>query len=86
MIEKPKKKSKTAYSYKWKTFRDKFLKGKANHAGYYTCNACGQPTLYPEVDHIIKRSVAPHLIFDEANLQILDHDCHLRKDSGFTYR
>lgn len=64
-------------SQKWIKFRKKFLEGKKNFEGYYTCEICGRWKEYIEVDHIIKRSVAPDKVFDETNLRLLCHDCHI---------
>lgn len=70
-------------SSKWKRLRKKFLAKHVDpHTGWYRCAMCGQWTMHPEVDHIIKRSVAPHLVFEESNLQVLDRNCHQIKDGG----
>jgi len=63
-------------SQRWIKFRKEFLKDKKNFEGYYTCEKCGRWVEYIEVDHIIKRSVAPHLVFDMSNLRALCSPCH----------
>jgi 5-methylcytosine-specific restriction endonuclease McrA len=67
---------------KWQRVRAAFLAKHIKDGGWYECAKCGVWLKYPEVDHIIKRSVAPHLVFDQTNFQILCHHCHLIKDSG----
>lgn len=71
---------------KWLSFRKAFLKGKQNFQGYYTCELCGRWYENIEVDHIIKRSIAPHRVFDETNLRILCHDCHLKVNPDFNIK
>lgn len=61
----------------WLKFRKSFLKGKRNFEGYYTCSLCNKWVEYIEVDHIQKRSVAPHRVMDETNLRLLCGNCHL---------
>lgn len=61
---------------KWLKFRKKFLKGKKNFEGYYICEKCGRWVENIEVDHIIKRSIAPDKVFDETNLRLLCNSCH----------
>lgn len=61
---------------KWLKFRKAFLKGKKNFEGYYICSLCGRWVENIEVDHIIKRSVAPDKVFDESNLRLLCSSCH----------
>lgn len=61
----------------WLKFRAKFLKGKKNFQGYYVCERKGEWVKYIEVDHIIKRSIAPDRVLDETNLRLLCHDCHI---------
>lgn len=51
--------------------------------GYYECNYCHKWLHYIEVDHIIKRSVRPDLVFDKSNLQLLCHSCHVQKDQVY---
>ena len=63
-------------SQRWIQFRKQYLKDKKNFEGYYTCEHCGRWKEYVEVDHIIKRSVAPHRVFDETNLRLLCSACH----------
>lgn len=75
----------------WIKVRDNFLAEHVEHGGWYQCMTengygCGKLTQAPEVDHIIKRSVAPHLVLVKSNFQILCHDCHQRKDSGLKYK
>lgn len=63
-------------SQKWLKFRKEFLSGKKNFEGYYTCEHCGRWVEYIEVDHIIKRSIAPDRVFDHTNLRALCSVCH----------
>ena len=67
---------------KWLKFRKGFLKDKKNFQGYYICSLCGKWVENIEVDHIIKRSIAPDRVFDETNLQLLCNICHRTKDNG----
>ena len=61
----------------WLKYRKNFLKDKRNHEGYYVCEKCERWVEYIEVDHIIKRSIAPDRVLDPTNLRLLCHDCHL---------
>lgn len=70
---------------KWSRVRRHYLAKHVMANGWYVCAACGRWTQEPEVDHIIKRSVRPDLIYNEDNFQILDHDCHVRKDFGMKF-
>ncbi len=71
----------------YKKIRDAFLADhKSDEGEWWTCNICGCTTMAPEVDHIIKRSVAPHLVLEPANLQILCHTCHQVKDNGMVVK
>lgn len=65
-----------ASSNEWLAFRRKFLKGKKNHQGYYVCERKGEWVTNIEVDHIIKRSIAPDRVLDETNLRLLCPECH----------
>ena len=77
---KPTKQPKNKGLRKWLAFRAKWLKTQpTDWIGRYTCNGCGNLTEYPEVDHIVKRSVAKDRVYDETNLQILCNGCHDRK-------
>ena len=70
-------KSKTvSKAQKWATFRRNFLKGKKNFQDYYICEICGSWVKNIEVDHIVKRSIAPNRVFDETNLRLLCPPCH----------
>lgn len=75
---KPMNKGKKASE--WLNFRAKYLVGKKTHQGRYICNDCGLHVENIEVDHIIKRSQRPDLVFDTNNLQLLCHSCHQKKD------
>lgn len=66
-------------SKKWLQFRREYLKKHRNEWGTFNCTVCHIEIPYPEVDHIKKRSTHPELVFDESNLQILCHWCHLKK-------
>ncbi len=66
----------------WLNFRKKYLAKQVKENGWYECAKCGRWLLYPEVDHIVKRSVAPDRVLDESNLQVLCHSCHVAKDGG----
>lgn len=68
----------------WLSFRRRYLKGKKNHEGYYVCEIGGEWTKYPEVDHIIKRSLAPHRVLDETNLRVLCSMCHLKVNRDYS--
>lgn len=67
----------------WLKFRKQFLRGKRNFEGYYICALGGEWTQYPEVDHIIKRSIAPGRVLDETNLRVLCHNCHLKVNPDY---
>lgn len=80
-----------AKSIAWQKVRDQYLAEHEIENGWYECDkshgfGCGKWTQAPEVDHIIKRSVAPHLVLDPSNLQVLCHDCHARKDNGMKFK
>jgi len=86
MIPKPKYK-KVSPDWKWKKTREAYLKTVEIENGWYRCSTennhgCGRWVQYPEVDHIIKRSVRPDLKYDPTNLQVLCHECHVQKDGG----
>lgn len=67
----------------WLKYRAKFLKGKRNHEGYYVCELKGEWVKNIEVDHIEKRSVAPHRVLDHTNLRLLCHDCHIEVNPDY---
>jgi 5-methylcytosine-specific restriction endonuclease McrA len=89
MIPKPRPKRKGTRAYKWKKLRDAYLVKNQAADGLWQCAHCKKLITAPELDHIIKRSVRPDLVFVESNLQILcgwsDNNCHGRKDSGFRF-
>lgn len=68
---------------RWANFRRKFLKKLVGWDGRVACQKCGKRLEIPEVevDHVIKRSVRPDLVFDETNLVALCSDCHRKKHS-----
>ncbi len=67
----------------WNSVRKEYLsKRLPDHTGYWICDDCNRYTDSPDVDHRIKRSVAPHLRYEFSNLQLLCRPCHQRKDNG----
>lgn len=76
----------------WRKLRDSYLKEHMSEYGeWWRCDTthgfgCGRLTSSPEVDHIIKRSVDPKRLLDKTNLQILCHECHLKKDFGMKFK
>lgn len=67
----------------WSKVRLQYLDTRRpDHTGYYICDDCHKYTDSPDVDHRIKRSVAPHLRYEFSNLQLLCRPCHQRKDNG----
>lgn len=69
---------------KWLAFRRKYLaEHQPNHQGYYTCYLCLGPVHVDEVtlDHVIPRSAAPHLRYDENNIRPACGSCNSTKGS-----
>lgn len=66
----------------WQRFKKRFKAKLVRDDGYYECAICHAWITNPDVDHIIKRSVAPDRIYDETNLQLLCRPCHVAKDGG----
>jgi 5-methylcytosine-specific restriction endonuclease McrA len=69
----------------YRIIRDKFKAKHVKYGGWYECNHCHKWTQAPEVDHIIKRSIAPDRVLDPTNLQILCWKCHQIKDNGMKF-
>lgn len=64
------------YDRRW----DKFSKAyRELHPLCAECERCGRTTASEHVDHIVKLGDAPHLKYDEANLQALCRPCHNAK-------
>jgi 5-methylcytosine-specific restriction endonuclease McrA len=49
---------------------------RARHGSENFCNRCRRVRRFVEVDHAIPRRVAPELIFEPSNLQVLCRACH----------
>lgn len=82
-LSKPPKRKKNQGQAKWLAFRKAYLKDKSDYRGYYQCAKCTNWFKEIELDHIIKRSVRPDLVFDESNIQLLCgglYGCHRQKD------
>lgn len=75
------------YGYKWQRLRARVLEA---HPLCVECEKKGVVRLATDVDHIIPHKGNPFLMWDEANLQPLCHECHSRKtareDGGFGNR
>jgi len=60
----------------WLAFRRRYLAGKQTNEGLFRCDRCGRLTREIELHHLFKRSIAPHLVFDDRNIQMLCYACH----------
>jgi len=63
----------------WLAFRRQYLSGRRNHEGYYVCPGCDRWVDAVELDHIVKRSLAPERRLDEGNVRMLCSSCHRRR-------
>ena len=72
------------YTYRWQKLRDRFIR---QHPYCEECFRKGKLVMATDVDHIIPHRGDQRLLYDEANLQSLCHECHSRKtareDGGF---
>lgn len=72
------------YGGRWQTLRKRFI---LQHPYCQECLKQGRLTEATDVDHIVPHRGCAKLLFDEANLQSLCHECHSRKtakeDGGF---
>lgn len=72
------------YGSKWQRLRNRFI---AQHPICQECQRRGIIKAATDVDHIIPHHGDTELLYDEANLQSLCHECHSRKtareDGGF---
>lgn len=72
------------YGGRWQTLRKRFI---LQHPYCQECLKQGKLTEATDVDHIVPHRGCAKLLFDEANLQALCHECHSRKtakeDGGF---
>lgn len=75
------------YGGRWQTLRKRFI---LQHPYCQECLKQGKLTEATDVDHIVPHRGCARLLFDEANLQALCHECHSRKtakeDGGFGNR
>lgn len=76
---------------RWSALKKEFKAKHVQENGWYICDTsqgygCGRWFQYIEVDHVIKRSVRPDLKYEEGNLQLLCHDCHMKKDGGMNIK
>lgn len=85
-------KNRSSYNSKWFRTKNKFLKTKVVD-DLYQCDpsnghGCGRmfSREYITVDHIIKRSVRPDLVFEPSNFQVLCQPCHYKKDWGMVVK
>lgn len=69
------------HSLKWEAARAKWF--KANEAPYYICYLCGKSLLKIDVtlDHVIPRSRAPKLRYEQSNLKPCCYPCNVDKGS-----
>lgn len=72
------------YGGRWQTLRRRFI---LQHPYCQECLKQGKLVEATDVDHIVPHRGCAKLLFDEANLQSLCHECHSRKtakeDGGF---
>ena len=75
------------YGGRWQTLRKRFI---LQHPYCQECLKQGKLKEATDVDHIVPHRGCAKLLFDEANLQALCHECHSRKtakeDGGFGNR
>lgn len=75
------------YGGRWQTLRKRFI---LQHPYCQECLKQGKLVEATDVDHITPHRGCAKLLFDEANLQSLCHECHSRKtakeDGGFGNR
>lgn len=64
-----------------------YLAARELWGGWWQCMGCPKQTQAPEVDHIKRTGMGGNMtrLLDEANWQILCHDCHVKKDGGMKY-
>lgn len=68
-------------SRRWQALSKSFRASKVLWGEWYQCAICKGHFKEVDVDHILKRSVRPDLIYVESNLQILCRPCHIKKDT-----
>lgn len=72
--------TKAERSHLWKGGCEYYNKNKRKELDNYTCARCGlRDEEIMDADHIIPKSIAPHLKHDINNLQTLCPNCHKRK-------
>lgn len=89
--EKRKTQSRTSKNELYEKWRDLVARPYLDKRYGRHCKKCGKMPPknmttgeygYHDVDHIIKRSVAPGRVRDVKNVQYLCRDCHRKKDCG----
>ena len=71
----------------WKRTRQAWLKlHPADYRGMWQCADCTQWFEHITLDHMLSRGSHPEERFNLKNLAPLCAPCHMKKDSGFTYR
>ena len=72
----------------YKRLKKNWLSERERWGGWYACEHCGRWTQYPELDHIKRTGMggSPERLLDTSNWQLLDRECHERKDGGLKHK